>query len=176
MALHGDGLLADRLRNDALIDGYSQAVTFLTESVGLFLCQIRLGYSRISVAYFRIRQGYCRRSVGYSDKDNDFTSRRADKCGKGIVKDLSSTLHELDLLIVQTFHRECYYSIEAFHAEIVIVILPELCRRIDNVRGVLLVIALDVVAIAELLATTGNDTVLCVGLDTFDETLHTSGR
>ena len=85
------------------------------------------------------------------------------------MQNLCSTFHVNNLLFVQSFYRQCHHTIEHLHAEVVVVILLEYGRRIDDMRWELAVIAVNMVTVAQLSATACNGSVLGVSCNTFDE-------
>ena len=155
-------------------------MTFLAEHVGFLLCQSKASYCSRKATYFSRKATYCSRRATYCrppglcnpNEDDDLVTRRTDKGGKGIVQDLCRTFHGLQLLFFQPIDGQCHHPIELLHAEVVVVVLLEYGRRIDDMRGILTVVAVYVTTVAELSATVCNSSVLCVGFDTFNEVFN----
>ena len=93
------------------------------------------------------------------------------------MKYLCCTFYNFNFsFVLQTVDDNGYHTIEGLHPEVVVVVLFKHCRRIDEMRGVLAVIAVNIVTSAELIASTGNGSVFGVGLDTFNEFLNSLCR
>ena len=93
------------------------------------------------------------------------------------MQDLCRTFHGVDVcLVLQSVYRQGRHSVEGLHAEVVVVVFLEHGRGIDEMRGILAVVAYYMVSVTELSATTGNGSILGIGLDAFDKALKAFRR
>ena len=82
------------------------------------------------------------------------------------MQNLGRPFHGIDLrLILQPVDSQRHHTVESLHMEVIVIVLLELCRRIDQVRRILAIKTVGISPHTQLPTTTGHSTILSVSLD-----------
>ena len=107
---------------------------------------------------------------GYLYEYDDFVARWPDKGCQRVVQYLGGLLYGFEVgRCRQIVDSECHQPIKCLEAQVVVGILLEFGRWVNQVRGILAIVAVDIVVEGQLLSATCHGTVFGICLDTLYE-------